>query len=103
MLAVSRYPLLMANETTFGWTAEETWDDVPEARLENRGLWGRITYTTTIAYAWGREERDMREKGTGYLDDEVILSVGVDDEGQVYGKVLISDLLQCLRICPGRM
>jgi hypothetical protein len=103
MLAVSRYPLLMANETTFGWTAEETWDDVPEARLENRGLWGRITYTTTIAYAWGREEGDMREKGTGYLDDEVILSVGVDDEGQVYGKVLVSDLLQCLRVCPGRM
>lgn len=103
MLAVSRYPILMANETTFGWTAEETWDDVPQARLENRGLWGRITYTTTIAYAWGPEEGDMREKSTGFLDDEVILSIGVDDEGQVYGNVPVSELLQCLRVCPGRM
>lgn len=92
----------MANETTFGWTAEETWDDTEEARLGNRGLWGRITYTTTISYAWGREEKDVREKGVGYLDDEVILSVGVDDEGQVYGKVVVSELLQCLRVCPGR-
>lgn len=102
MLAVSRHPILMANETTFGWTAEEAWDDLPRARIQNWGLWGRITYTTTIAYAWGREEGDIREKGTGYLDDEVILSVGVDDEGQVYGRVIVSDLLQCLRVCPGR-
>jgi hypothetical protein len=100
MLAISRHPILMSNETTFGWTAEETWDDVPEARTENRGLWGRITYTTTIAYAWGREEVDVREKGTGYLDDEVILSIGVDHEGQVYGRV--SELLQCFRVCPSR-
>jgi hypothetical protein len=30
-----------------------------------------------------------------------MLSVGIDDIDQVYGKVLVSDLLQCLRICPG--
>ncbi|TVY94456.1 hypothetical protein LAWI1_G000229 [Lachnellula willkommii] len=102
MLGISRHPILMANETTSSWTAEESWDDVPEALLENRKLWGRITYTTTIAYAWGREEKDVREKGTGYLDDEVILSIGVDDEGQAYARVEVSELLQCLRVCPGR-
>jgi len=91
----------MANETTTGWTAEETWADIPEAVVEQRGFWARLTYTTTIAYAWGREEGDVREKGTGYLDDEVVLSVGVDDQGQVFGKVMVRELLQCLRICPG--
>ncbi|KAM3075397.1 hypothetical protein ACMFMG_007164 [Clarireedia jacksonii] len=103
MLAVSQHPMLFSNETTTGWTAKESWDDVPEAVEEGRGFWAKLTYTTTIAYAWGREEGDVREMGVGFLDDEVILSVGIDDVDQVYGKVVVSDLLQCLRICPGLM
>lgn len=102
MLAVSQHPILLANETASGWSEEETWDDVPEAKAEGREFWARLTYTTTIAYAWGREESDVREKSIGYLDDEVILSIGVDDQDQVYAKVTASDLLQCLRVCPGR-
>ncbi|KAH7409520.1 hypothetical protein BKA64DRAFT_570446 [Cadophora sp. MPI-SDFR-AT-0126] len=101
MLAVSQHPILLANETNRGWKPLEIWDDVPEAKHENRGVWGEFTYTTTIAYAWGRAESDIREKGTGYLDDEVILSVGIDDKDGLYGKVVAQDLLQCLRICPG--
>lgn len=62
-----------------------------------------MTYTTTIAWDWGREEGDVRGKSIGYLDDEVILSVGVDDQDQVFGIVTASELLQCLRICPGRV
>lgn len=91
----------MANETTFGWTDEETWNDLPEGEGVERKAWGVFTYTTSIAWAWGREEGDVREKGTGYLDDEVVLSVGVDDEGIVYGRVVVSDLMTCLRVCPG--
>lgn len=102
MLAVSQHPILMANETNRGWKPAEIWDDVPEAKNEERGTWGEFTYTTTIAYALGRAESDIREKGTGYLDDEVILSVGIDDSDGLYGKVVVADLLQCLRICPGR-
>jgi len=102
MLAVSQHPILLANETTLGWSEEETWDDVPEAKAEGREFWARLTYTTTIAYAWGREESDVREKTIGYLDDEVILSIGVDDQDQVYAKVMVLDLLQCLRVCPRR-
>lgn len=103
MLAVSQHPILFANETNRGWTTEEIWDDSPEDLATGSGEWGRFTYTTTIAYAWGREESDVREKGVGYLDDEVILSIGIDDEGGLYGKAKVSELLQCLRICPGRM
>ncbi len=103
MLAMSQHPILMANETNRGWKPAEIWDDNVEAVSERRGIWGDFTYTTTIAYAWGRAESDIREKGTGYLDDEVILSVGIDDQDGLYGKVLVSDLLSCLRICPGRM
>jgi hypothetical protein len=102
MLAVSQHPILFANETNRGWTVDEIWDDTPNALKAEKGEWGRFTYTTTIAYAWGREESDIREKGVGYLDDEVILSIGIDDEGGLYGKAIVSELLQCLRICPGR-
>ncbi len=103
MLAISQYPILLANETNRGWSVEEIWDDVPGSEPGVRREWGKFTYTTTIAWAWGREESDVREKGTGYLDDEVLLSVGIDDEGGLYAKVKTADLLQCLRICPGRM
>lgn len=98
MLAVSQHPLLMANETNRGWTATEIWDDVADAKEKEKGIWGDFTYTTTIAYAWGRAESDIWEKGTGYMDDEVILSVGIDDKDGLYGKVIVTDLLQCLRV-----
>jgi hypothetical protein len=110
MLAVSKYPILFMNETAAGWTTNEMWDDVPEAVKEERGEWAGWTYTTTIAWAWRRNEKvggesgekgeEMEGKNVGFLDDEVILSVGVDDEGQVYGKLALWELLQCLRLCP---
>ncbi|KAI9056184.1 hypothetical protein LZ554_001112 [Drepanopeziza brunnea f. sp. 'monogermtubi'] len=103
MLAMSQHPILMANETNRGWKPAEIWDDVPEAKVEDRQAWGEFTYTTTIAYAWGREESDIREKGIGYLDDEVILSLGIDDQNGLYSKIMVLDLLQCLKICPGRI
>jgi hypothetical protein len=48
---------------------------------EKLGFFGRFRYTTTITYAWGREEKNIREKATGYLD-ELILRVCVDDHDQ---------------------
>ena len=38
----------------------------------------------------------------GYLDDEVVLGIGVDDKGQAFSRVLAGELVQCLRACPGR-
>ncbi|OWP01200.1 hypothetical protein B2J93_5480 [Marssonina coronariae] len=103
MLAVSQHPILLANETNRGWKPAQIWDDVPQAKDEGKDAWGDFTYTTTIAYAWGRPESDIREKGTGYLDDDVILSLGIDDQDGLYSKITVEDLLQCLRICPGRV
>ncbi|KAK2626468.1 hypothetical protein QTJ16_003643 [Diplocarpon rosae] len=102
MLAVSQHPILMANETNRGWKPAQIWDDVPQTEYEAKDAWGDFTYTTTIAYAWGRPESDIREKSNGYLDDDVILSVGIDDQDGLYSKIAVEDLLQCLRICPGR-
>lgn len=73
-------------------------------------LWAYFTYTVSMAYAWGRKPRargtghgdeaeDMHE---GYLDDEVILGIGVDDGGQAFGRVRAGDLVACMRACPGR-
>jgi hypothetical protein len=101
VLAVSEYPILFHNETATGWNETENWDDTDNANA-NHGVWARLTYTTTIAWAWRPDEGDIREKGIGYLDDEVILSIGVDDQDQVYALATPSELLQCLRICPSR-
>lgn len=102
MLGVSRHPVLVANETASGWSARENWDDDAAALRDARPNWAYFTYTTSIAYAWGRDGDEALSKNTGFLDDDVILNVGVDDAGQVFARVPVRELLQCLRACPGR-
>jgi len=108
MLAVSRHPILMANETASGWDPGENWEDDEEHQnLVANGKKGkengaRFTYTVSLAWASGRAFDQPSDKNVGYLDDEVILGIGVDDAAQVYARVLAKDLLQCLRSCPGR-
>ena len=108
MLAMSKLPVILANETVSGWDLEESWDDDPEQqRMLNEGQEGKgefavFTYTPSIAYSWGRFEDQPQDKNIGYLDDEVILGVGIDDMAQGYARAKAKDLLQCLRACPGR-
>jgi len=126
MLGISKYPLLMANETASGWLPSQNWDDDPirlqtfsntndpkhkavDEKVVNgtepyggKGYWAHFTYTVSIAYAWGRERDEVEDKNVGYLDDEVLLSIGVDDEGQVFARVRAGDLVQCVRACEGR-
>ena len=118
MIGLSQHPILMANETTMGWTESQNWDEDPVnakivAAHKNSGnytepyggkpYWAYFTYTVSISYAWGRNSRDeVEEKNVGYLDDEVVLGIGVDDKGQVFSRVKALDLVQCLRACPRR-
>lgn len=127
VLGVSKYPILMANETASGWTASENWsDDDANAeiveRVKHRGAgtsgngrnstvgepfggkdsWAYFTYTVSISYAWGREKDVAESKNVGYMDDEVVLGIGIDDAGQGFARVRAGDLIQCLRPCPGR-
>lgn len=73
-----------------------------------------FTYTPSLAWAWkphsaglGDEDEDeddveyMSSLGTGYLGDEVLVGIGMDDLSQGFAKVKVEDLLQCLRLCPG--
>ena len=102
MLGISKYPIQMSNETASGWTAEENWDDQPQSLRENKEMWAKaFTYTVSIAYAWGRANDEGEEKNVGYLDDSVVLGIGIDDESQGYSIVKVQSLLQCLRACPG--
>lgn len=39
----------------------------------------------------------------GYLDDEVVLGIGVDDQGQGFARVRAEELLGCLSLCPVRV
>ena len=124
MVAVSRHPILMANETAGGWTAAENWEDdafSPSnlSRSNNsvnateqgseKTLWGGFTYTVSIAYGWGRQPRkgslgdESEDMHVGYLDDDVVLGIGVDDAGSVFSRVQAGELVQCMRACPGRV
>lgn len=125
MLAASRYPILMANETASGWTASQNWDDEPDnaATVANtkfhninatepyggKDFWAYFTYTVSMSYAFGRAPRSKSSAGdqaadmhVGYLDDEVLLGIGADDAGQTFARVKAEDLVQCMRACPGR-
>ena len=74
----------------------------PAEPYGGKDYWAYFTYTTSIAYAWGREGDEFGEKNVGYLDDEVVLSIGVDDKGQGFSRVKARDLVSCMRACPGR-
>ena len=123
MLGISRHPILMFNETASGWSASENWSDNP-ANVANvattkrfnpnatepfggKDYWAYFTYTVSLSYAWGRAPRnghpgdEAHDMHVGYLDDEVLLAIGVDDEGQAFSRVKAGYLVQCLRACPG--
>ncbi|KAL8728718.1 MAG: hypothetical protein Q9166_005205 [cf. Caloplaca sp. 2 TL-2023] len=126
LLGISKHPILMANETASGWTESQNWDDDPtnvdtvsQFRLHHpqnmttnstlslepyggKGYWAYFTYTVSIAYAWGRGNEEVGDKNVGYLDDEVVLGIGIDDKGQGFARAKAGDLVQCLRACPGR-
>ena len=101
-----------------GWAQSQNWDDNPinaetvatHKKFENttepyggKEFWAYFTYTVSISYAWGRTHGDEVEgKNVGYLDDEVVLGIGIDDKGQGFARVKAGHLVQCLRACPGR-
>lgn len=117
MLGISQHPILMANETASGWLMYQNWDDDPmnaavvaQHRIKygtnstdphgGKEYWAYFTYTVSIAWAWGRKV-EVDEMNMGYLDDEVVLAIGIEDKGQGLARVKAADLIQCLRACPG--
>ena len=108
MLGISQHPILLANETANGFSADENWAGDPEHEAlvaqgkPGKTNWAIFTYTVSIAWAWGRAMDKPQDKNIGYLDDEVILGIGVDDKAMVFTRITARELLQCLRACPGR-
>lgn len=121
VVAVSRYPFVFGMERVRPWRVEEdvVVDKAKEGRGEvadgdeggEEGEWeAYFTYSPSIAWAYrGKSEdndesihveRGHEELGTGYLDDEVIVGVGMDDVAQGFVKVHVEQLLSCLRGCP---
>ena len=81
MLAMSQHPVSFSNGTTTSWSETENRADFDKAKSERRGIWGCMTYTTTIAY----------------LDSEAVLSVTIDNQDSI---VTALELLHYLSICP---
>lgn len=118
MQGISQHPILMANETASGWVESQNWDDDPDNAATVRrtqmhknstepyggkDYWAYFTYTVSIAYAWARTGmEEVGEMNWGYLDDEVVLGIGIDDKGQGFARARAGDLVQCLMACPGK-
>ena len=129
MLGISQHPILFFNETASGFSPSQNWADDPvNAKIVadhkagagklhmnasepfgGRGDWAYFTYTVSISYAWGRQPREKGAGGdeaadmhVGYLDDEVVLGIGIDDMGQAFSRVKAEALVGCMRACPGR-
>lgn len=124
MLGISQHAILMANETVSGFSPSKNWADDPtnsaivaSTRKSNlnatepfggKDNWAYFTYTVSISYAWGRPPRkgiagdEAQDMHVGYLDDEVLLGIGVDDKAQTFSRVKAGELVQCLKPCPGR-
>ena len=85
-----------------------------EAHVSPKKNWAYFTYTPSIAWAWRpksaeikREDRDggsddgsyLHSLNVGYLDDEVIVGIGLEDTAQAFAKAKASALLSCLEVC----
>lgn len=92
----------------------DTVDGIRQAH-ESDGTGGHascFTYTPSLTWAWkpqsaglGEDDEDdveyVSRLGMGYLGDEVLLGIGMDDVHQGFAKIKVEELLQCLRLCPG--
>ncbi|KAK5942038.1 hypothetical protein PMZ80_005991 [Knufia obscura] len=80
-------------------------DDAKEEVEEKGHRSSYFTYTPSIAWAWrGKSEdesihrqRGHEDLGTGYLGDEIVVGIGMDDVAQGYVKVKVDDVLGCMR------
>ncbi|MCJ1311266.1 hypothetical protein MMC25_004937 [Agyrium rufum] len=86
-----------------------------------KDMWAGFTYTVSLSWAWrGQEWRgrytsplgeseskgervkggpELVDMGWGYWDDDVLLGIGIDDEGMGVARVRAGDLVGCLRGC----
>lgn len=117
VVAVSKHPVVFGGERVRPWTVEE---DIPnrgssqvhrDSDLDEVGEESKFYFTYTPSIAWSYRAKDGDEHvhrewghedlGTGYLGDETIVGIGMDDVAQGFVKVEVGELLSCLRWCPG--
>ena len=104
------------NETPTPWRnasappqlSEDAWLQKDRVYGQPKNNWAYFTYTPSIAWAWrpspmtAQEEDPLELLQVGYLDDDIILGVGLDDGAQAFAVAKAETLLQCMRACPGR-
>ena len=90
---------MLFNETASGWSAQENWDGEEDAGEKEN--WAYFTYTVSIAWAYRGEKMgvEVDGMGMGYLDDEILLGMGIDDQGQGFARVRAGELVGCLQMC----
>lgn len=126
-LGISQYPILFGEERSRPWSEKEGLSDgsdggsgelerrdeeVDEALGDGSGKEDQhesvyFTYTPSIAWAWrpnsdegATQERGHEDLGTGYLGEDIVIGIGMDDVAQGFVEVKVDEVLTCLRMCP---
>ena len=114
--SMDRFDAILTNETFYPTsnTTNSTEIEHDDAWFQKKPVsgrkwenWAYFTYTPSIAWAWRPQsaladgEDELESPNVGYLDDEVILGIGMDDTEQAFARAKAETLLQCLRPCPG--
>lgn len=96
---------MSAGHTTRPLDTEDAWLQKDRIYGQSRANWAYFTYTPSIAWAWRPQSRLIHNEdplealNVGYLDDEVVLGIGLDDTAQAFARAKAETLLQCMRAC----
>jgi hypothetical protein len=130
MIGISQFPILMQDEWARPWNEGDNWPNTAsnwtgghEGRRkradagESRSN-AYFTYTPSLSWSWKsraehyfgdeqdlaqdeKEVQELSQLGTGFLGDDVLVGIGLDDVEQAFVRVKVDDLVSCLRLCPG--
>lgn len=118
-VSISHHPILFGGEMARPWSTVENGLATVENDHEKRERIGLVeleiaspayfTYTPSLAWTHrsppsivdGKRnlERGHEDLGTGYLDDEVLVGLGMDDLAQGVARIAVRDLLGDMRFC----
>ncbi|RMZ89281.1 hypothetical protein DV736_g3489, partial [Chaetothyriales sp. CBS 134916] len=118
LIGVSQWPILFAGEVAQPWTREENeigsevgavtaWFDVHKdlTGLNSSWAWrpaGDHFDVDDQNRGAGRSEQDIAELerlGMGFLGDDLLVGVGLDDVAQAVVRVKVDEIVGCLRLC----
>ena len=110
---------LGAPERTFNQSQTQSQNQAPhpDQPLYKSHQWAYFTYTVSLSWSYRPQPHllfppsssqsqsqslPLNSMSEGYIDDHLILGIGIEDRGSGFVSVEARELVACLRMCPGR-